>query len=113
MQEHLDIMKWICKEFWNELFLKSIDNLRTNHRGTFVLRDTQFKWISRLSQNLVDRKEKLSPQDIALEYLVLPCGIVKGALHALGMDATVTADATALPQCDFTVVVQSHAADMY
>lgn len=28
----LDVMKFICKEFWAEVFRKSVDNLRTNHR---------------------------------------------------------------------------------
>ena len=32
MVEHLEVMKFICKDFWTEVFSKSIDNLRTNHR---------------------------------------------------------------------------------
>lgn len=132
LTEALEVMKWLCKEFWGEVFRKGVDNLRTNHRcvrtrqgrggaagsslwqagcaegfglgsegrwslqpgrsmprstckakvtlpvldeharcitgcdpsaaacawpnpcwrrGTFVLRDTQFRWLSRLSQN--------------------------------------------------------------
>jgi hypothetical protein len=30
--EQLDIIKFICKEFWKEVFNKSIDNLKTNHK---------------------------------------------------------------------------------
>eukprot|EP00002_Diphylleia_rotans_P036658 TRINITY_DN8101_c0_g1_i2.p1 TRINITY_DN8101_c0_g1~~TRINITY_DN8101_c0_g1_i2.p1 ORF type:complete len:114 (-),score=23.49 TRINITY_DN8101_c0_g1_i2:47-388(-) len=30
--DNLEIIKYICKEVWNELFKKQIDNLRTNHR---------------------------------------------------------------------------------
>jgi len=30
--EHLDAVKFICKEFWNEVFSKQIDNLKTNYR---------------------------------------------------------------------------------
>lgn len=105
MLEQLDIMKWVCKELWNEVFKKGIDNLRTNHRGTFVLRDTQFRWTQRLSQNLVSRPERASANELAADHIVLPCALIKGALAALGCDATVTADATTLPQCDFTVVI--------
>lgn len=105
MVESLDVMKWICKEFWNEVFLKSIDNLRTNHKGTYVLRDTQFRWTRRLAQNVVGGGDRLSNSQLAADYLVLPCGIVKGALEAFGIQAGVSADATTLPQCDFTVVV--------
>jgi hypothetical protein len=32
MPEVLDVMKFVCKELWVEVFGKSIDNLRTNHR---------------------------------------------------------------------------------
>lgn len=28
----LDVIKFICKEFWTVLFHKQIDNLKTNHR---------------------------------------------------------------------------------
>jgi trafficking protein particle complex subunit 6 len=112
LTEQLDIMKFICKEFWTEAFRKSIDNLRTNHRGTFVLRDTQFKWLTRLSQNMMPAAmgQPLPPaipkSDLSKDFLILPCAIVRGALLHLGLDATVTADATHLPQCDFTVVLK-------
>eukprot|EP01039_Chlorochromonas_danica_P017893 gene17893-21398_t len=35
----LDLIKFICKEFWEEIFRKKIDKLQTNHRGVFVLTD--------------------------------------------------------------------------
>ncbi|GMP37189.1 hypothetical protein CsSME_00008991 [Camellia sinensis var. sinensis] len=31
--DHLKAIKFICKDFWTELFKKQIDNLKTNHRG--------------------------------------------------------------------------------
>ena len=30
--DHLEAIKFICKDFWSELFKKQIDNLKTNHR---------------------------------------------------------------------------------
>ena len=30
-----------------------VDNLRTNHRGTFVLKDQSFRWLAKLSVNPV------------------------------------------------------------
>lgn len=107
MVEQIEAMKWLCKDLWTEVFRKSIDNLRTNHRGTFVLRDTMFPWTARLSQNLVAQPERESPNELAADFLVLPCGLIRGALDALGLEATVSADATALPQCDFTVVMHA------
>lgn len=108
MVEVLDIMKWICKEFWNEVFLKGIDNLRTNHKGTFVLRDTQFRWTLRLSQNVYGGVQRIPNDSLAADYLAMPCGILKGVLESFGLEAQVTADPTALPQCDFTIVIHSN-----
>lgn len=34
-QDVLEIIKFICKEFWSEVYKKQIDNLRTNHRVIF------------------------------------------------------------------------------
>lgn len=33
------------------LLLAQVDNLRTNHRGTFVLKDLSFRWLAKLSSN--------------------------------------------------------------
>ena len=52
-QTPLDAIKFICKDLWILLFRKQIDNLKTNHRGVFVLTDTRFQPLSRMS---VDRR---------------------------------------------------------
>ena len=106
--DQLDILKWICKEFWSLLFGHQIDNLRTNHRGTYVLRDTRFRWTLRVAQNFVAQNfgaQRRSPQDLAEHHLILPCAIIKGGLRALGIESTVSADSSALPQVEFTIVV--------
>lgn len=33
--DHLEAIKFICKDFWSEVFKKQIDNLKTNHRVRF------------------------------------------------------------------------------
>ncbi|KAI6679009.1 hypothetical protein NL676_039805 [Syzygium grande] len=33
--DHLEAIKFICKDFWSEVFEKQIDNLKTNHRIHF------------------------------------------------------------------------------
>lgn len=30
--DQLDVLKYICKEYWMTLFQKQIDNLKTNHK---------------------------------------------------------------------------------
>lgn len=123
-----------------------------------MLRDTQFRWLVRLSQNLMPSQmglpvpAALPKSELAADYLVgiqgvlpcccappccmrsrprrrpiaascwrrtrplpacpaqvLPCAIVRGALAGLGHEAAVTADATSLPQVDFTVVLRQPA----
>eukprot|EP01024_Parvocaulis_polyphysoides_P001777 TRINITY_DN10506_c0_g1_i1.p2 TRINITY_DN10506_c0_g1~~TRINITY_DN10506_c0_g1_i1.p2 ORF type:complete len:133 (-),score=18.21 TRINITY_DN10506_c0_g1_i1:18-416(-) len=49
LSEQLDIIKFICKDFWSQVFGKNVDNLKTNHKGTFVLMDKDFRWVKRLS----------------------------------------------------------------
>lgn len=48
----LDMIKFLCKDLWTLVFRKQIDNLKTNHRGTFVLTDARFPPLARMS---VDR----------------------------------------------------------
>ncbi|KAF2273786.1 transport protein particle component [Westerdykella ornata] len=45
----LDTIKFLCKDLWTLLFRKQIDNLKTNHRGIYVLTDHSFKPLSRMS----------------------------------------------------------------
>ena len=35
-EDTLDIVKFLCKEFWTEVFKKQIDNLKTNHKVSQV-----------------------------------------------------------------------------
>lgn len=45
--------------------------------------------------------------EAAQDYLHLPCAIIRGALTHLGLPCTVSADASALPACDFTINIRS------
>eukprot|EP00891_Asterochloris_glomerata_P003147 jgi/Astpho2/3147/Aster-03428 len=85
--------------------LLQVDNLRTNHRGTFVLKDSNFRWLSRLSTNppVPGGPPQPSASELAKDHLILPCAVICGALCHLGVECTVTADAPNLPACDFTV----------
>ncbi|KFZ50043.1 Trafficking protein particle complex subunit 6B, partial [Podiceps cristatus] len=48
-KDELDIMKFICKDFWTTVFKKQIDNLRTNHQGIYVLQDNKFRLLTQMS----------------------------------------------------------------
>jgi len=79
----LDTLKFIAKDLWLSVFRKQIDNLKTNHRGVFVLTDNTFYPLRRASltagtgQSLA---EKCRP------FLWFPSGLIKGALTGAGWE---------------------------
>jgi len=133
--DDLDRIKFICKEFWTELFQKQVDKLRTNHKvnlfhfssfslfwfyflifflrlffrivflshslisiltqGTFVLHDNKFRWLSHFSSHGPWTRDK------SHHYIFYPCGLIRGALKAIGITCVVSAEAKDLPACMF------------
>ena len=100
----LDVLKFICKEVWTAIWDKQVDNLRTNHRGVYVLQDNVFKPLLRLSLPVTASKSPvLAAQELAsiskiqLAYSV---GIIRGALGRLGVTSTVVAETNQIPQCE-------------
>ncbi|KZT68861.1 TRAPP complex subunit trs33 [Daedalea quercina L-15889] len=93
----LDAVKFVCKDLWVACWDKQVDNLRTNHRGVYVLQDNAFRPITRLSswRGRADaiRKARL--------YVAMPAGILRGALVRLGYQAAVVPEILNLPQCSF------------
>ncbi|KAF2262100.1 transport protein particle component [Lojkania enalia] len=129
----LDIIKFLCKDLWTLLFRKQIDNLKTNHRGIYVLTDNSFKPLSRMS---FDTKKfdhvahgtsahgagvgaggggggggSLVAGDVAVmnslaraqPFLYFPAGVIRGSLAALGIQATVQAETSGLPSATFQI----------
>jgi len=117
--DHLEAIKFICKDFWSELFKKQIDNLKTNHRGTFVLQDNHFRWLKRISiDSSVENIDVPQPDSSALAadgkgaqaasmHLYFPCGIIRGALSNLGIPCAVSADISNLPACSFVIRIKA------
>ncbi|EPS73874.1 trafficking protein [Genlisea aurea] len=115
--DHLEAIKFICKDFWSEIFKKNIDNLKTNHRGTFVLQDNRFRWVANMSldasletsnsiQDPSAMSESKEMQTAGL-HLYFPCGIIRGALTNLGIPCAVSADISNLPACSFVVRIKA------
>lgn len=69
----LDAIKFICKDLWTLVFRKQIDNLKTNHRGIFVLTDLRFQPLSRMS---IDRKGGPKAAEDALNRAQAVCAVV-------------------------------------
>lgn len=98
-EDILDIMKFVCREVWRCLYGKQMDNLRTNHRGTFVLIDNS----QRLMSQLDSADGQFDTYSKGRVYMWFPCGVIRGALLSFGIAAHVTADATHHPAVTFNI----------
>jgi len=98
--EKIDIIKFICKDFWTDLFQRHVDNLRTNQKGVYVLTDNKFRWLMRLSSDSAQ-----TTKAEAEKYVIYPCGIIKGALESLGVQCIVKAEIGNVPICSFTIKI--------
>ena len=96
--EELDVMKFICREFWSSIFHKQIDNLRTNRSGQYVLHENRFRFVTKMSNS----KQYM---EFMPKYLAFTCGLIKGALADFGMSATVSGEVTSPPACIFNVQI--------
>ncbi|KAF9180450.1 Trafficking protein particle complex subunit 33 [Haplosporangium sp. Z 767] len=99
--DNLDVVKFVCKEVWMFLFKKQIDNLKTNHRGVYVLQDNNFRWFTRMAhdQSSAESVKRVTP------YLWFPCGILRGILSNLGIASVVVAETSSLPACTFQIKI--------
>lgn len=95
----LDVMKFVCRDVWKCLYGKQMDNLRTNHRGTFVLIDNSYKLIAGLSSG----SGNADSVNKARSYLWLPCGIIRGILLSFGVDGYVSAEVSQFPAVTFNI----------
>ncbi|KAL9075096.1 MAG: hypothetical protein Q9161_001781 [Pseudevernia consocians] len=94
----LDVIKFLCKDMWTLVFRKQIDNLKTNHRGVYVLTDNSFKPFSRMSMaSSSDAVHRAQP------FLWFPCGVIRGGLASMGINATVQAETSELPAATFQI----------
>ena len=84
-QTPLDSIKFVCKDLWTLLFRKPVDNLKTNHRGIFVLTDQRFQPLSRMS---VDRRAGPKAAEEALGRAQAVCFLRKNVVGWRGMELT-------------------------
>ena len=86
-----------------EVYRKQIDKLQTNNRGVYMLLDNKLKLLARCSPNAA--RQDAAKQHGAL-YAQFPSGLIRGALHGLGVSAVVGVEVNELPACHFTVRIQ-------
>jgi hypothetical protein len=98
-KDELDTIKFICTDFWSSVFKKQVDNLRTNHQGIYVLQDNTFRFLRQISNT----SQYL---DLAPAHVVFTCGLIRGTLANLGINAIVTAEIVSMPSCKFHIQVK-------
>merc|ERR1719221_2520218 len=79
-------MRHLCKDVWPVIFRKQADRLQIDKQGNYIIQDRAFRWMERLTAGGGESEV----HDAALLHLAFPCGIIRGALDALGVPCTVT-----------------------
>ena len=126
--ETIEIIKFICKEFLTEVYHKTMDKLQTNNRvgnrtvvvvllvahnardfeshaqGVYMLQDFAHPILLRCSPSA---SRQATAKQIAALHIKFPSGLIRGALSGLGVVASVSAEVSELPRCQFTVKIQS------
>ncbi|QPG75428.1 hypothetical protein FOA43_002782 [Brettanomyces nanus] len=101
MVDSLEILKFICRDVWKVFYGKQMDNLRTNHLGTFVLIDNAFKPLTHFysGKGEEDTLNKVTP------FLQFPSGLIRGILWSLSVESVVKAEVIngKVPGISFTV----------
>ncbi|XP_008471122.1 trafficking protein particle complex subunit 6B [Diaphorina citri] len=97
-KDELDTMKFICTELWIAIYKKQIDNLRTNYQGTYLLQDNSFRFLSKMSTG----SQYL---ESAGKYVIFTCGLIRGALSNLGINAIVSTEINTMPVVKFHIQV--------
>ena len=67
-------------------------------QGVFVLTDGKFRPFSRMSMH-TSQEAVIRAQS----HLIFPCGIIRGVLFSLGLNATVQAETSDLPTATFQI----------
>ncbi|CAR26705.1 ZYRO0B16192p [Zygosaccharomyces rouxii] len=77
----LSVMKFICRDVWRQMFNKQIDNLKTNHRGTFYLFDYDYQPIQSFALDSESSEKELQ---MVKPFLEIAVGVIKGVLASIG-----------------------------
>lgn len=106
LSSELDMIKFVCKEFWLAVWKRQVDKLQTNYKGVYVLHDSHFRILQHVrpvhsTGSAETDREQMDEQ--ARVYVAFSCGVLRGALMNLGVTATVRADIVRGTGVSFTI----------
>mmetsp|Transcript_3114 Transcript_3114/g.5485 ORF Transcript_3114/g.5485 Transcript_3114/m.5485 type:complete len:221 (-) Transcript_3114:30-692(-) len=109
------VMKFICKDLWPYLFAKPASRLQVDKQGRYIIHDNAFRWLENFPVPAAETSSRertgvaqgdaammAELQNLSTIHLALPCGILQGALYALGLERRVWGEASA-PSATFIV----------
>ena len=99
-QEEVDIVRFVCRDVWANLFLKQIDKLKTDNKGIYYLIDQEFCLIRQVTDSVQYARE------LPL-FLEFTCGLLQGTFNQFGLSASVSPDISHPPACTFVVQLQT------
>lgn len=95
----LEVIKFICKDIWTAMYNKQADNLRTNHRGIYVIQDHSYRAFLRVS---VPAGYEAEMDELCRKMVIFPSAVIRGALMNLGIQSIISVE-IAIPQCTFQI----------
>ena len=98
--KNLEYIKFLCKEFWIYVFGKAIDRLQTNHKGTFFMTDSNFKFLTRINGKKDETKAYLN---FTMKFVK---ALIKGALIAFSLDSEITMESSNDIEYSFVIKVR-------
>ena len=75
--------------------------MRIASQGVYMLQDNSHPMLARCSPS------KEADAGLAMLYTKLPAGLIRGALSGLGVVASVSAEVSDPPRCQFTIKIQA------
>ena len=108
LSSELDMIKFVCKEFWLAVWKRQVDKLQTNYKGVYVLHDSHFRLVQHLravhpAEQHDKEREREQLDEQARVYVAFSCGVLRGALMNLGVTASVRADIVRGTGVSFTI----------
>ncbi len=88
-KESIDYIKYIAVDVWSYVFRTAVEKVKTEYGGKHDLYVKPFEWIAGLSNHDLRSKEYLDKLKLYLTYI---CGILRGALAAMGLESQVDAE---------------------
>ena len=90
LSDQLDVIKWLCKDFWLACFARQVDKLQTNHKGVYVLHDSNHRSLQHT--HALQGMQQREVEEQARLLLAFDAGLLRGALSNLGLNAQLKTD---------------------